>query len=153
MSISFFNKPQLHSAFLNVPQFEELQNKDQELEEKSKQLESTVGQLARTKALLRDRDTEMESLARQRDEYMKNMAGEMELCLRELETLGQKLLEKNAQVEELRVALQEKGRELVEEERCPGGSEHLIPGEITYLNVCLHARCLLIIDIRILQMC
>lgn len=81
--------------------------------------------------LLKDREIEMENLAKERDEYMKHMTGEMELCLRELEILGQKLVEKNSQVEELRVVLQDKEQELEKEKKHQGESEHVITGEIT----------------------
>ncbi|XP_026782628.3 golgin subfamily A member 6-like protein 25 isoform X2 [Pangasianodon hypophthalmus] len=103
-----------------------LQNKEEELEDKTKQLESTTGELMRMTKLLQCRDTVVENLAKERDEYLKNMAGEMEMCLKELETLGQKLQEKNTQVEELRVILQDKERELEEEKKRQGEQEHVI---------------------------
>lgn len=107
-----------------------LQNQEKELEDKTKQLESTSGELMRMTKLLQDRDTDMENLRKERDEYLKNMAGEMEMCLRELETLGQKLQEKNAQVEKLRVILKDKERELEEETKHQRESQHVIAGEI-----------------------
>lgn len=93
-------------------------------------MESTTGELTRTTTLLKERETEVENLAKERDEYLKHMTGEMELCLRELEMLGQKLVEKNSQVEELRVVLQDKERELEEEKKRYGESEHVVTGEI-----------------------
>ncbi|KAK2855428.1 hypothetical protein Q7C36_007297 [Tachysurus vachellii] len=95
----------------------QLQNKEKELEDKAKEFESTSGELSRMTKLLQDRETDVRNLANERDGFMKNMTSEMEMCLRELETLGQKLQEKNAQVEELRVILQEKERELEEEKK------------------------------------
>ncbi|XP_027016803.2 MAR-binding filament-like protein 1 isoform X2 [Tachysurus fulvidraco] len=95
----------------------QLQKKEKELEDKAKESESTTEELSRTTKLLRDRETDVRHLANERDEFMKNVTGEMEMCLRELETLGQKLQEKNAEVEELRVVLQEKERELEEEKK------------------------------------
>ncbi|KAK3551506.1 hypothetical protein QTP70_017360, partial [Hemibagrus guttatus] len=97
-----------------------LQNKEKELEDKTKQVESMSGELTRMMKLLQDRDTDVQNLAKERDECLESMTREMEMCFRELETLGQKLQEKNTQVQELRVILQDKERELVEEK------EHVI---------------------------
>lgn len=108
-----------------------MQNKEKELEDKTKQLESAIGELTRMTKLLQDRETDVENLAQERDEHVKNMTGEMEMCLRELETLGQKLQEKNAQVQELRVILKDKERELEEEKKHQGERERVITGEIT----------------------
>ncbi|KAG7335566.1 hypothetical protein KOW79_000259 [Hemibagrus wyckioides] len=94
-----------------------LQNKEKELEDKTMELESMSGELTRMMKLLQDRDTDVRNLAKERDECLEHMTREMEMCFRELETLGQKLQEKNAQVQELRVILQEKERELEEEKK------------------------------------
>lgn len=101
----------------------------EELGASTKQLEAVTGELAKAAALLRDREAEVEKLAGEKDEFVKRVAGEMELCVRELETLGEKLQEKNAQVEELRVALRGKERELEGGKRRQGESEHVITGQ------------------------
>lgn len=111
-----------------------LLKKEQELEGKTKQLESATGELTRMTKLLRDREADVENLSKQRDGRTKSMAGEMEMCLRELETLGQKLQQRNAQVEKLRVVLQDKERELEVEKRSRGEREHGITGEIASLQ-------------------
>lgn len=116
-----------------------LQKKEKELEEKSKQLESTTAALTRMTHLLQDRNTDVENLTKERDEYVKNVNGEIEMCLRELETLGLKLQEKNAEVEELRGFLNYKELELEKGSECQVGSGHVITGEIATL----HSRCVL----------
>ncbi|KAM9488918.1 uncharacterized protein Hap1MRO34_005736 [Clarias gariepinus] len=76
--------------------------------------------------LLQDRNTDVENLTKERDEYVKNVNGEIEMCLRELETLGLKLQEKNAEVEELRGFLNYKELELEKGSECQVGSGHVI---------------------------
>lgn len=103
-----------------------LQNQEKELEDKTKELESMTGKLSKMAKLLQERDTAVQNLAKERDDCLRNMTGEVEMCLRELEALGQNLQEKNVQAEELRVALQDKERELMEEKK----RRHVITGEI-----------------------
>lgn len=78
--------------------------------------------------MLQARDVAMENLAKERDEYVRNVAGEMEMCLSELKNLGQKLQEKNAQVEELQFILEDTENELEKEKSRQGESGHVITG-------------------------
>ncbi|KAI5105691.1 butyrophilin-like protein 2 [Silurus meridionalis] len=104
-----------------------LQNMEKDLADKMEQLQSAAGALSEKTARLHDREKDLQDLAKERDEYVKHVTREMEMCLQELETLGQKLQEKNAQVEELRVVLQAKDRELDKEKKRQANEHQDVP--------------------------
>ncbi|XP_060777101.1 interaptin-like isoform X2 [Neoarius graeffei] len=97
-----------------------LQQKEKELQDKTRELESTTETLRKKASLLLYMDTDLENmskLANQKEEQFKNVVSELETCKRQVETLGQKLQEKDAQVKELRVILQDKEQERTSEEQ------------------------------------
>ncbi|TSL82534.1 Butyrophilin subfamily 2 member A1 [Bagarius yarrelli] len=97
-----------------------LQSRDKELEDKTRELEKMSGELTQMTKLLQDRDRDAQNLVKEQDGQRTDMSGEMEMCYHELEMLGEKLQEKNAQVEELRVVLQAKEQELEAEKKNRG---------------------------------
>lgn len=100
-----------------------MQQREKELQDKTRELESTTEMLRTKSSLLLYTDTDlvnMSKLANQQEEHLKKVVSELELCKRQVEMLGQKLQEKNAQVEELRVILQDKERERASEEQITG---------------------------------
>ncbi|KAI5624152.1 butyrophilin-like protein 8 isoform X1 [Silurus asotus] len=104
-----------------------LQTMEKDLADKMERLQSAAGALSEKTERLRDLEKNLQDLAKERDEYVKHVTREMEMCLQELETLGQKLQEKNAEVEELRVVLQAKDRELDEEKKRKANEHQDVP--------------------------
>lgn len=104
-----------------------MQQKEKELQDKTRELESTTETLRKKASLLLYMDTDLENmskLANQKEEQFKNVVSELETCKRHVETLGQKLQEKDAQVKELRVILQDKEQERTSEEQQITGELH-----------------------------
>ncbi|KAK1794818.1 hypothetical protein P4O66_010018, partial [Electrophorus voltai] len=90
---------------------------EEELQGRTRELECTTEQLRRMTGLLQGRLTDLETMGRaanKREEHINNMAGELQICKRQLATLGLKLQEENSRTQELGVTLQEKERELEE---------------------------------------
>lgn len=91
-----------------------LQNKTKELEDKTKALETTTKELGRMASLLQNTDTDVQD---EREERIKLMFSELEKCKKDLNRLEQKLQERNTQVQQLALILQEKERQVDESMR------------------------------------
>ncbi|XP_062848758.1 probable DNA double-strand break repair Rad50 ATPase [Trichomycterus rosablanca] len=101
-----------------------LQNKTRELDHKTKALDTTTKELGRMASLLQNADTDVQY---EREERMRMMFSELELCKRELRRLGQNLQERNNQVQQLTVILQDKEQKLEESlNTANGGSSNML---------------------------